>query len=461
MSQHLNQVAFSVSDIRRSHRWFQDVIGLVSAGGTESFRGWGAEKVQGVPGARSTCWWLMDTQDYFQIELFEFERPESRPLPADWRMCDIGYNLVGFHVPDFDAALERVARFSVYPVSKVVGTPGRRRVCLRDPDGASIELMEDDFRAPNLRLRPRSENLPTTRFVTLSVPNLAESRDYFVTVLEMEEAHGIQLHGPEHEALWGLEGARRESLLLWADDFLVELAQYLDPVGQPVAPDYRISDLGILNIALGYRNYTDLRRVFDRTVNAGFKPNFPFPLSVGSWGVMYVNDPQRFSIELLFVKPWYDRFMGFTPKHFDTSVEHHAIIDAPVEEVWARLADHENIGDWFCYKGKLVQTGKEHRGGVGAKRELTRFGEKVIEEVVAFEPLRRLDYRLRSGAPLRFHYGRIELTPTADGKVWLTYVIRFVPAIPGTKWLMRWLLGGRVRRGVLRLKEICEEGAAK
>ena len=55
MSQRLCQIAFSVSDLRRSHQWYQDLFGFVPSGGTEAFKGWAAEKVQGVPGAASTC----------------------------------------------------------------------------------------------------------------------------------------------------------------------------------------------------------------------------------------------------------------------------------------------------------------------------------------------------------------------------------------------------------------------
>ncbi len=456
MSQRLCQIAFSVSDLRRSHRWYQDLFGFIPAGGTEAFKGWAAEKVQGLPGARSTCWWLLDTQEQFQIELFQFHCPQSRSQPSDWRMCDHGYNLVGIHVPDFDAALARAERLGSPLIGTVVGEHGRRRACLHDPDGALLELMEDDPRAPNPRLRPRSGPLSTTRFITLSVADLAQSRDFMVNALELEEACGLSLHDPEHEALWGLDGARRESLLFWADDLLIEVVQYRDPPGRALPADYRISDLGILNLAFGYRRQRELRRVFDRMVNAGAKPNFPFPFSVFNWGVMYVNSPQNLSFELLAVRPYYDRFMGFTPKHFDTEVTHQVLVDAPVELIWERLADHANIGDWFCYQGKLLLPGQGHPGGVGALRELSRFGERVVEEVLTFEPCQRMDYRLISGAPVKFHFGRIELTQTADGKVWLDYSIRFTVRLPGSQWLLRLLIGGRMRRAVERLKVICE-----
>lgn len=457
MSQRLCQIAFSVSDLRRSHQWYQDLFGFTPGGGTESFKGWATSTVQGVPGARTTCWWLLDTQEQFQVELFEYERPESRPLPADWRMCDIGYNLVGIHVPNFDAALQRAARLGADLVGDIVGQPGKRRACLRDPDGALLELMEDDPRSHNPRQRPRGDQRSTVRFITLSVANLEQSCEFFRNALELDEAKGVQLHGPEHEALWGLAGAQRKSALFWADDMLVEIVQYASPLGRAQPADYRISDLGILNIAFGYRQESEMRRMFKRTVNAGAKPNFPMPISVFNWAVMYVNDPQGFSIELLSVRPYYDGQMGFTPKHFDTLVHHQVQVDASREVIWDVLADHANIGDWWCYQGKVLKEGQGHPGGVGALRELSRLGEKVVEEVMTFEPLQRMDYRLISGAPVKFHFGRIDLKETADGRVFVDYSIRFKAKIPGTQWLMRLIIGGRMKQATERLKTLCEQ----
>ena len=108
MPQQLDQIAFSVVDVRRTERWFRDAFGFVPAGGTRSFRGWGARHVQGLPGAASTCWWLVDRSEHFQIELFQFEAPLARLMPADYRPCDVGYSRVGFWVQDFDATLARL-----------------------------------------------------------------------------------------------------------------------------------------------------------------------------------------------------------------------------------------------------------------------------------------------------------------------------------------------------------------
>jgi short-subunit dehydrogenase/catechol 2,3-dioxygenase-like lactoylglutathione lyase family enzyme len=309
----LSQIALSVSDLRRTQRWYRDVLGLEPAGGTNLFAGPLATMVQGVPRSASTCWWLLDRQDFFQIELFEFRSPLVRALPPDWRPCDIGYTTVSFSVTDLDATLARARGAGSEPLIDPIGEAGARRVCVRDPDGVLIELMEDDPRSPAPRERPRPDVPSVARAVTLSVADLERSRHFFTDVLGLEPAEGVQLHRPEHEALWGLEGAKRETHALWADDVLVELVSYSDPAGRDWPQGYRISDLGLLNIAFGFRDRAEFDAACARCREAGIAGNGP-PLHLGAWSVIYVNDDQGFSVELLHVEPWYERQMGFRPR---------------------------------------------------------------------------------------------------------------------------------------------------
>ena len=306
----LCQAAFSVTDLRRTQRWYRDTLGFVPAGGTSLFAGPLASRVQGLPRAASTCWWLVDRQDFFQLELFEFRSPPVRPLPPDWRPCDIGYTMLGVHVTDLDETLDRAGSRRL---GEPIGPPGARRACVRDPEGVLIELMEDDPRTTARRERPRPEVPAVARSVTLSVPDLERSRRFFCDVLGLGVAEGTTLHQPDHEALWGLEGAKRSSVVLSASDFLVELVQYAEPAGRPWPPGYRISDQGLLNVAFGFRTRRDLDSVYERCTASGHAGNSR-PLGFGPWSVTYVNDDQGFSVELLHVDGWYRGQMGFRPK---------------------------------------------------------------------------------------------------------------------------------------------------
>jgi len=309
----LSQIALSVSDVRRTQRWYRDVLGLEPGGGTNLFAGPLAAMVQGIPRSASTCWWLVDRQELFQVELFEFRSPLVRKLPRDWRPCDVGYTTIAFWVDDLDRALARAEQAGSQPLTDAIGDLGERRVCLRDPDGVLVELMEDDPRSGVPRPRPRPGIPAVTRAVTLSVADLERSRHFFGDVLGLTAADGVEVHRPEHEALWGLDGAKGERISLWADDFLVELVSYADPAGRPWPDGYRISDLGLLNIAFGFGERAGFDAAYRRCLEGGHQGNGP-PLRLGPWSVVYVNDDQGFSVELLHVEPWYQRQMGFAPR---------------------------------------------------------------------------------------------------------------------------------------------------
>jgi catechol 2,3-dioxygenase-like lactoylglutathione lyase family enzyme/uncharacterized membrane protein len=460
MSQQLEQIAFSVVDVQRTERWFRDAFGLIPAGGTRSFRGWGARHVQGLPGAASTCWWLVDRSEHFQIELFQFEAPLARLVPHDYRPCDVGYSRVGFWVQDFDQTLERLAALGTPPLTAPVGKVGNRRVCVRNPEDLFIEVMEDDpLRGRTRDARPDCR--VAARSVTLSVPDLEKSKRFFMTALGMTKS-AAALRRPEHEALWGLDGATTRSIVLDAGNLLVELVQYLDPVGKPWPEGHRISDQGILNIAFGYRNMRDMMDSYRRSCSAGARPN-GFPLHVVNWGVVYVNDEQQFSVELLWVNPRWDGRMGFNPMPPATRpladthrVEHTVSIAASADRVWNVLTDHRAMPDWFPLDTvTLVREGWPAPNGVGAERAMRGPKVNVREQVTGWDPQRSLDYRLMEGAPISCHHGRVDLKSVAGGTE-LTWSIRYRPKIPGTSGLVRRAMDKMLGDALPRLKRLAE-----
>ena len=141
----LTQVAFSVVDLAATERWFREGLGFLPAGGSRwMMRGPLAASVQGLPRVASTCWWMVDRNEFFQLEMFQFERPRARLMAHDFRPCDIGYTRIGVWVADFDQTLTRLERVGSSPLSDPVGTAGARRACVRNPDGVYVEIMEDD-----------------------------------------------------------------------------------------------------------------------------------------------------------------------------------------------------------------------------------------------------------------------------------------------------------------------------
>ena len=215
------------------------------------------------------------------------------------------------------------------------------------------------------------------RSITLSVPDLQQTTSFIERGFGLREAH-VSLHTSEHEALWGLARARTQSRTFLAGDVLVEAVQYLGPGRQPWPEGYRISDQGILNIAFGARNRHDFTEVYRRCIAAGARPNCP-PKHLPGAGVVYVNDAQGFSFELLWTKPGLaDRMWGFEPMPLarrpapDTqTIEQRVRIQAPIERTWAIVSDHERMASWVGFdRVTITRSGTPDRNGYGAVRQM-------------------------------------------------------------------------------------------
>jgi hypothetical protein len=295
------------------------------------------------------------------------------------------------------------------------------------------------------------------------VPDLEQSKQFFMGALRLKPS-GVALHVPEHEALWGLAGARSNSIVLDGGDVLVELVQYLDPVGKAWPPGYRVSDQGLLNIAFGYRRMRDLLADYRRTRAAGARPN-GMPLHFLNWGVVYVNDAQGFSVELLSVRPRWDKAMGFLPQPPEKrplpdthAVERTVHVNADVGRVWKVLSDHRGMPEWFPVDGVTLSTeGCPAPDGVGAVRVMRGPGTNLREQVIGWEEPRLLRYRLLEGAPITCHQGEVSLRPAPGGSE-LAWKIRYRPKIPGTSGLVRRALEKLLDEALPRLKTLAERG---
>ncbi|MFB3813518.1 MAG: VOC family protein [Terriglobales bacterium] len=306
------QIAISCLDQVRTCRWYQRALGFVPAGALPDVRGPEVSAIQGLPDVVTSVTWLLDQQNQVQMEFFAFQHPSVRPIPPDWKPSDVGFSMIGIHVANFDRALDSTLRSGGRPLSGPIGPAGKRRVCLRDPEGVLLELMEDDPRVPGAAARPRPHLPVAVRSMTLSVPDLARARRFWVDTLGLPEAKGLMLHGSEHEALWGLSGARRKSLLLWAGDFLIELVQYTDPLGRPRPAGYWLADQGISHIAVRPDTKSDFDKAYQCAINGGYRGNCE-PVDLGGVKAVYMNDDQGFTVELLWCDEKEEKNFGFQP----------------------------------------------------------------------------------------------------------------------------------------------------
>jgi uncharacterized protein YndB with AHSA1/START domain len=243
-----------------------------------------------------------------------------------------------------------------------------------------------------------------------------------------------------------------------ADGVLAELVQYLDPIGRTRPPGYRISDQGILNIAFGARRRRDHRALYERASATGARANRR-PVPMPGAGVLYVNDPDEFSVELLWMSQSLERHFGFTPRPAaerppaDThAIERTARIAAPAQATWDVIANHERMSEWIGL-GSVRRTvdGAPVPDGRGSERLLKLLGVSVTEQVVAYEPPFSYRYRVTKGSPFVSHHGEIRLR-AEDDHTEVTWTIRFRPKLPGTgralASLLSWQFGRVLRTGL-------------
>jgi len=311
MTPQIAQIALCSTDIPRSVQLYTEGFGFADAGGKVL---WGPRvaQIQALgDDSAFTLWWLVGRQDLVQLEFFHHTTPPQRAV-AERAPNDLGWSRFGIAVPDFDAALERLAGLGVQPLSEPLAHEGLRRACFRDPyTGALVEVLEEGAATPG-GIRPRFYDLvPAVVYATINVPDLAEARRWFVETLGLVEEPETVLHPPALEALWGLAGVEREGFVARGGDVYLEVVRYDDPAGRPLPDDYLLSDRGFMNVALGFREAALLASTYERVVANGYRDNFRLPRVAGG---TYVNDAQGNTLELLLASRELDPRFGFAPQ---------------------------------------------------------------------------------------------------------------------------------------------------
>jgi catechol 2,3-dioxygenase-like lactoylglutathione lyase family enzyme len=309
----LAQLAFCTDDVAATVRTHTQAYGFADAGG-HVFWGQYLADVQQL-GDDATCmtWWMVGRQELVQLEFFRHSEPPQRPLPAEWRPNALGWVRWGVVVPDFDETLRRLARRGVAPMADPQELHGLRRACVRDPHtGVVVELLEEGVGTPG-GIRPRAFDLvPAVAYAAVSVGDLDQARTLLVDVVGLEEDRHTVLHTPAMEALWGLGGARCETVLLRAGDMFVELVRYDEPAGRPRGADRRLSDQGFMNIGFAVREKRAFDAILERAAGIGLSPSTT-PLDRPSTEA-YLDAGDGLAVEILLIPREYEDEYGFVPR---------------------------------------------------------------------------------------------------------------------------------------------------
>ena len=124
----------------------------------------------------------------------------------------------------------------------------------------------------------------------------------------------------------------------------------------------------------------------------------------------------------------------------EDGVEARFMVKAPAAVIWAALADSRGWPAWSPNdSAEIVREGDPDPDGVGCIRIFRTGRVTVKEEITAFEPERRVAYRLLSGIPVRDYVGEVTLAPGADH-----------PGVTQLVWRSSWRPKYPLTRGALR-----------
>jgi catechol 2,3-dioxygenase-like lactoylglutathione lyase family enzyme len=293
------QVALSVTDRERSLAWYEN-LGFEHSGSMGPLGGDVPARLVGLPAALVRIEWALPRDPMTQFELIQFLEPQPRKLFPERNLLNAGYGLVSIVAPDFSKALAVLrAAGSLVGVS---GTEGSRSIWTRDPDGVAVEIMERDPLGEPPAARGAA-HLSSIRSVALTVEDLGKAARFWTETVGLTACPPGQFaFNPFPADLCG-GVARWEQETVKGGSMLLRL---LSPRGAPVIAkpaDYRLSDVGILNVAVIF----DTREPFDALLGRFRSKGYPLavasPMELEGGATMYGHDDQRNSIEMGFALP--------------------------------------------------------------------------------------------------------------------------------------------------------------
>ena len=142
-----DHTGITVSNLERSLEFWQNVLGFEFSHRAHQTSEMASE-ITGVPGAEIKLA-VVKAPSGHKIELLEYLAPADRKKDVNLRPCDVGHVHVALTVENLDAILENIAASGW----KAAGKPqtlksgpnaGKRVIYVRDPDGTTIEFMQQE-----------------------------------------------------------------------------------------------------------------------------------------------------------------------------------------------------------------------------------------------------------------------------------------------------------------------------
>jgi catechol 2,3-dioxygenase-like lactoylglutathione lyase family enzyme len=246
----VDSIGMTVADMDRAVDFYTTVLTFEKVSDIE-VSGREFELMEGVFGARMRIVRLRLGDE--TIELTEYLSPRGRPIPADMRPNDLGFQHAAIVVGDIDQAYARLRTFHVEHASTGpqqlpvwnTNAGGISAFYFRDPDRHFLEILHfpdgkglDKWHRPNRLF----QGIDHTAIVT---SDTEQSLRLYRDTLGMRVAGESENYDVEQEHLNNVFGARlRITTLRAAQGPGIELLEYLAPRdGRPAPADLRANDV--------------------------------------------------------------------------------------------------------------------------------------------------------------------------------------------------------------------------
>ena len=247
----VDSVGMTVGDMDRAVAFYTSVLTFEKVSDTE-VDGREYELLTGVFGARARVVRLRLGGEI--LELTEFLAPRGKPLPADMRANDLGFQHIAIIVSDMDAAYARLRRANVVHASTSPqrlpdwnpNAGGIRAFYFRDPDGHFLEVLQFPPGKGAGRWHGSDRLFLGIDHTAIVVSDTERSLALYRDLLGLAVAGHSENYDVEQEHLNNVFGARLRitTLRASADALGIELLEYLAPRdGRAAPPDLRANDI--------------------------------------------------------------------------------------------------------------------------------------------------------------------------------------------------------------------------
>ncbi|MEH2247802.1 VOC family protein [Nostoc sp.] len=145
----IDHSAIAISNTEQSLKFYRDLLGMqvdsrsLNRGETQAW-------MDDLPGAEVRITGLRPPEDGVGIELLDYITPaNARPIPSDWKSCDITHMQIELVVNDIEQIVDRLRQNGVQFVSSRVvqftdsSLPDQQGCLVKDPNGHTILLIAE------------------------------------------------------------------------------------------------------------------------------------------------------------------------------------------------------------------------------------------------------------------------------------------------------------------------------